>query len=96
MAPRQDLVLQEDPTRRSLWWTVGYILRIRTNLVLIASSALGYYFLTGIESFGLLFIITRYGVAKSTASALVPLWGWGHSRACTWAGVCPTGYSTGG
>jgi MFS family permease len=44
VAPQRDLILREDPTHRPLWWAVRYILHIRTNLVLIASSALGYYF----------------------------------------------------
>ena len=32
-----------------------YVLRVRTNLILIAASACGYYFLAGLQTFGLEF-----------------------------------------
>jgi predicted MFS family arabinose efflux permease len=41
-----------------------YILSIRTNIVLIVSSACGYYFLAGVQTFGVEFVTKQYGIAQ--------------------------------
>ena len=46
--PNQELVLREDPAQLSPWAAGRYVLRIRSNLVLIAASVLGNFFLAGI------------------------------------------------
>src|SRR5579875_2306270 len=51
VAPRERLVLHDDPARRALWWAVRYVLAIRTNRILIVASALGYYFKQGLQTF---------------------------------------------
>src|SRR5205823_9098068 len=35
VTPDPDLVLHSDPTDRSLWWAARYVLRIRTNVIII-------------------------------------------------------------
>ena len=50
--PQEDLVLHRDPTDRSVWWAVRYVLRVRTNVVIIVASALGYFFFAGLRSLG--------------------------------------------
>lgn len=77
VTPDKNLVLLEDPARRSLWWAIRYVLRIRTNRVLIVCSALAYFFFTGVQSFGLLFITAQYDVPKQVASALAIVLGIG-------------------
>ncbi|MBP0456836.1 MFS transporter [Streptomyces montanisoli] len=67
----EDLVLREDPRGLSLWRAVGRVLRVRTNLVLIVASALGYFFFSGLRSFATLFTTHQYGVSNSVASLLV-------------------------
>lgn len=67
--PDPDLVLDTDPARRSTWWAVRYVLRVRSNVVIIAASALGYFFFAGLGSFGLIFSTGHYGLSKSTADA---------------------------
>jgi MFS family permease len=69
--PHEGLVLHEDPTRRSLWWAVRYVLSIRTNLALILASALGYFFFSGIRTFGVVFFRGRFGLGQSLGSALL-------------------------
>ncbi|HZD41379.1 MAG TPA: MFS transporter, partial [Terriglobales bacterium] len=54
--PREELISSEDPKDKSLWWAIGYVLRIPTNLLLIIASALGYYFFAGIRLFGLEYV----------------------------------------
>ncbi len=68
--PAKNLILQEDPTERSIWWAVRYVLRIRTNLLLIIASALGYYFFAGVRAFGMIYVTGHYDLSRSTVSAL--------------------------
>ena len=48
-----------------------YVLRVRTNVVLIAASACGYYFLAGLQTFGLEFSKDQYGINQALASSLL-------------------------
>jgi hypothetical protein len=67
IAPREHLVLDENPGDKSLLWAVGYVLRIPTNLVLIVASALGYYFFAGIRTFGVEFMTGWFHLSHSGA-----------------------------
>lgn len=69
--PRDDLVLQEDPTGASLWWAVKYVLAIPTNRTLIVASALGYFFFAGLRTFAVVFLQGRFGLGEGAASALL-------------------------
>jgi MFS family permease len=52
---------------------VRYVLAVRTNVMLIISGACGYYFLAGVETFGVEFVSGKggYGVAKALANLLL-------------------------
>ena len=69
--PYEDQVIGEDPSRKGLWWAIKYVLRVRTDVVIIVSSALGYFYLAGVRTFAILFAVEQYGVTKAIASALV-------------------------
>jgi MFS family permease len=69
--PDQALVLRQDPLRMSLWTATKYILRIRTNLVLIVTSALGYFYFQNVQTFGLVFLQRGYRLSHATATLLV-------------------------
>lgn len=69
--PDPSQVLHQDPAGRSLWWAVGYVLRLRTNLVLVLASALGYAFFEGLRSFALVFTTAHYGLPSAVAVPLV-------------------------
>jgi MFS family permease len=71
--PDPDLVLREDPARMPLGRAVRYVLRIRTNVELIISSALGYFFLAGLQTFAVLFIRAHYNVSQTTATGVLGL-----------------------
>jgi predicted MFS family arabinose efflux permease len=75
--PQRELVLTEDPTNRSAWWAVRYVLRVRTNVVIIVASALGYFFFAGLRSFAIIFATGHYGVSKPAATALILVIGGG-------------------
>ena len=64
---RGELVLHRDPFQMSLWQAVVYTLRVRTNLVLIVASALGYFYFQGVQTFGIVFVRARFDVSHSTA-----------------------------
>jgi predicted MFS family arabinose efflux permease len=69
--PREDRVLREDPTHWSLWRVMGYLLRLPTYGLLIAASALAYYFLSGARAFAMIYITRHYHITRSVASSLV-------------------------
>ena len=50
---------------------------MRTNLVLIAASACGYYFLAGVQTFGLEFVKEQYRIGQALANLLLLLVGAG-------------------
>ena len=56
---------------------VSYVLTIPTNVVLIIGSGLGYFFFSGIRTFGVEYLRGRYGLGQAAASALVVLVGVG-------------------
>ena len=51
--------------------TVRYVLAVRTNVALIVSGALGYYFLAGVETFGVEFVTRQYHVTQILANLLL-------------------------
>jgi MFS family permease len=61
----------------TLWQATRYVLHIRTNVALIIASGLGYFFLSGIETFAELYFRDRYGVSQTLASVLFILIGGG-------------------
>jgi MFS family permease len=76
-APHEELVLHTDPVHMPLPAAVRYILRVRTNAVLIVASALGYLFFAGVQTFAVLLLRSRYGLGQSAATALLLVIGLG-------------------
>ena len=50
---------------------VRYVLRVRTNLALVVSGACGYYFLAGVQTFGVEFVRDQYGTGQVLANFLL-------------------------
>jgi predicted MFS family arabinose efflux permease len=75
--PEPELVLQDDPRRLNLLEAARYVLRIRTNVVLIIASACGYYFLAGVQTFGVEFTTHQYGIDQALANLLLLVVGGG-------------------
>jgi predicted MFS family arabinose efflux permease len=71
VAPDDDTVVSRDVDGLSLWEVLRYVLRIRTNVVLIISSSLGYYMFAGVRTFGVEFAEGHYGLSRSGALAVV-------------------------
>ncbi len=68
--PDMDLVLDESPTDWPLLRAVRYVLRIRTNVVLIVTGAAGYFFFGGVRAFGVEFIKGQYDIGQGMASMM--------------------------
>lgn len=71
IAPDPALVLRGDISRMGLIAAIRHVLQVRTNVILIASSALGYFFLAGVQIFGVEFVKGQYGLGQVKANALL-------------------------
>ena len=69
--PDPHLILDRDPRDLGLVAATRYVLRIRTNIILVAASACGYYFLAGLQTFGSEFAKEQYGVGQALANLLL-------------------------
>jgi MFS family permease len=73
VAPDPKLVLHEDPRTLGLLAAVRYILSIPTNMLMIISSSLGYFFFSGLSTFALLFVRGHYHASQATAELVLAL-----------------------
>ena len=69
--PDPALVLTGDPQRMRLPDAIRYVLSIKTNVALILASASGYFFLAGVQTFGVEFVTKQYGVAQVLSGAVL-------------------------
>ncbi|MES1247863.1 MAG: MFS transporter [Actinomycetota bacterium] len=75
--PHPELVLHEDPRRLGLLDAARYVLHVRTNVVLIVASALGYYFLAGVQTFGVEFVTQQYSIPQVLGTLVLVVVGGG-------------------
>ncbi|HLQ84631.1 MAG TPA: MFS transporter, partial [Salinisphaeraceae bacterium] len=68
--PHAELVLRRDPATMGWRHAVHYILSIRTNIVLISASALGYLFFGALLTFGIVFMRNRFALGQVAATTL--------------------------
>ena len=71
------LVLHENPQRRSLWREVRYVLSIRTNVVLVVGCSFGYFFFTGLSTFGVALLCGRFQIGQAVGTLLIYVLGIG-------------------
>jgi MFS family permease len=74
--PNRELAVQANRPMRFLG-ALRYVLAVRTNVALILSSACGYYFLTGIQTFGSDFVGGQYHISQVIANLLLLVIGGG-------------------
>lgn len=75
--PVEELVMDEDPARMPLGRALRYVVRVRTNVVLIVATASGYFFFSGLRTFGVVFARGHFSLGQSVASTLFTLVGAG-------------------
>ncbi len=85
--PREDLLLHQDPAKHSLWWAIGYVIRIPTYLLLVIASSLAYFFFGGIRGFGMIYLTDHYGISRSSVSGLAFVIGIGALAGVTLGGM---------
>jgi MFS family permease len=71
LEPDPVLVQLRDPRRMGLFAATRYILRIRTNVILILASAGGYFFLAGVQTFGVEFVTRQYGIDQALGTLVL-------------------------
>jgi predicted MFS family arabinose efflux permease len=69
--PDLELLPKGDLRRLNIVEAARYVLSVRTNILLIASSAAGYYFLAGVQTFGSEFARKQYGIDQALANLLL-------------------------
>lgn len=69
--PHDDQLRGRDLQKASLIRAARYVLRVRTNLLLIAATACGYYFLAGVQTFGAEFAKDQFGIDQGLANLLL-------------------------
>jgi MFS family permease len=69
--PDPERVLRRDPRTLGIVAATRYILSIPTNIELIVAGACGYYFLAGVQTFGIEFSTKQYGIDQPLANLLL-------------------------
>jgi MFS family permease len=75
--PDPDQVLAVEPQRMGFWQATRYIMSIRTNVAMIVASAFGYFYLTGVQTFGAEMVHQQYGINPAVANLLILVVGLG-------------------
>jgi MFS family permease len=86
LEPDPELV-RIDPRRMNLVAATRYILRIKTNVVLILASASGYFFLAGVQTFGVEFVTRQYGIDQALGTLVLLVVGAGGVLGVLFAGA---------
>jgi MFS family permease len=60
-----------------VWRDVRYVLTIRTNVVLVVGSSFGYFFFTGLSTFGVALLCSRFQIGQAVATLLIYVLGIG-------------------
>src|SRR5579875_3063120 len=75
--PDRRLLAEAPSSSMGLRAATRYVLRVRTNVALIISGACGYYFLAGVQTFGVEFTRQQYHVGQVLANLLMLVVGGG-------------------
>ena len=73
LRPDPERVLHEDARALGLVAAVRYVLSVPTNVLMIVSSSLGYFFFAGLSTFALLFVRGHYHASQATAELVLGL-----------------------
>jgi MFS family permease len=68
-------VIRATESELTVWQALRWVRRVPTNLSLIVASALGYFFLSGLRTFALIYARGRFGIGQGMATVLFLLIG---------------------
>jgi MFS family permease len=71
--PDPERILRKDSRTLGLVESFRYILRVPTNIHMITSSALGWFYFSGLQTFAVLFLRGHYGASQATAELVLGL-----------------------
>ena len=71
LEPDPELVLTQDPRQMGLLAATRYVLSIKTNVAIVLASAGGYFFLSGVQTFGVEFVTKQYGIAQALSTLVL-------------------------
>lgn len=77
ITPTPSAMLDEDPAKVPIHRAIKYLLKIPSNVALIVSSALGYFFFAGLKTFGILFIGSHFDLGNAVVAVVFPVIGLG-------------------
>jgi predicted MFS family arabinose efflux permease len=77
LEPNQERLLTEDLRSINIFQAVRAVLGVRTNVILIVASACGYFYLSGVETFGVEFVKGQYHTPQAVANLLLLVVGGG-------------------
>jgi MFS family permease len=86
LAPDPELVSRASHKRMGMISATRYVLAVRTNVFLIISGACGYFFLAGVQTFGVEFVRGQYHVGAALANLLMLVVGGGAALGVITAG----------
>jgi MFS family permease len=86
IAPDPRLLEMGSVEHMSFFTAARYVMRVRTNVALIISGACGYYFLSGVQTFGVEFVHGEYHVSQVFANLLMLVVGGGAAAGVLVAG----------
>jgi predicted MFS family arabinose efflux permease len=72
---KEELVLDGEAADMGLPAAMGYVLHVRTLVLIIAASAFGEFFFAALQVFGVLFLVDQFHFSPSTAALLIPVIG---------------------
>jgi predicted MFS family arabinose efflux permease len=70
--PKPELVVHDDLSEAPLSTALGYVIRVRTLMMIIAATATGEFFFAALQVFGVLFLVDAFGLSSSTAALVIP------------------------
>ncbi|MQA02054.1 MAG: MFS transporter [Streptosporangiales bacterium] len=77
ITPTRAALLDEDPAKVPIHRAIKYLLKIPSNVALVVSSALGYFFFAGLKLYATRFIGLQFDLANAVVSVIFPLLGVG-------------------
>lgn len=69
--PDPHMVLEENPQQMGMVRSIRYIMAVPSNVLFIISSALGYFFFSGLQTFAILFIRGHYNTSQFGAELVL-------------------------
>jgi predicted MFS family arabinose efflux permease len=69
---KPELVIEEDVADMPLPEAIRYVSRVRTLVMIITAAALGDFFFTALQVFGIIFLVDQFDLSASTAALVIP------------------------